>query len=246
MAKEEVTFSASAKPVEDAEMEAVEPELENAADELIAAWEVKLGQQAERYVERAMKQHKKGPGEELAEPFGPVWPLYPWWNLILAGPFQRLGGAGGPFLPNKIIRADESAFMLGVVWRNPECINWTCPAPSACEIMSGWTARVWLRTCNLTRCMAGPSFRPRDIVFPAYPTCTNFFRQRIHFPAPPDGAPDLYEMNATVDITGPGVVSFAGYSTWVFNPDYDPFPPMPGVGPHWLYDHPVRLLVYTP
>jgi hypothetical protein len=249
MAKEEVTFRASATAVEEAEMEAVDPGLEKQADEIIAAWEDKLSKFSDKYVAGAMKEHMKGPGEgqEIAGPFGPVWPLYPWWNLILAGPFQRLGGAGGAFLPHKVIRWDDDTFMLGVVWRNPACINWACPAPSACEIMSGWTARVWLRTCNLTRCVAGPGFRiTPDIVFPAYPTCRNFFRRFIRFPAPPQGAPDLYEMNATVDITGPGVVSFAGYSTWVFDPDWDPFPPMPPVGPHWQYDHPVRMLVYTP
>lgn len=251
MAKEELTFSASATTVAAAAMQASETygagELEQHAEALISAWEVKLRQQTKSYVARSMEARRKGPGEELAGPFGPVWPLYPYWNLFLAGPFQPLGGgAAGPFMPHKIIRAADPTFMLGAIWRNPACVNWVCPAPSACELMSGWTAQIWLRTCNLTKCAAGPSFGPIDIDFTAYPNCTNFFFRAINFPAPPDGEPDLYEMNATVDITGPGVVSFAGYSTWVYDPDYDPFPPMPAVSPHWLYDRPVRLLVYTP
>jgi hypothetical protein len=218
---------------------------------ILEAVEARLKEYTKRYVKRAMKAHREGPPEELemAEAIGPVYPPYPYWDLFLAGPFQPLGGgAAGPFLPQKIIRADDPAFMTCHLWRNPECINWACPAPSACEMMSGWTATVWLRTTNFTKTVAGPAFGPFEIKLPNYPDCIYSFDVPLDgsFPVPPNGAPDLYEVNATVDITGPGAVSFAGYATWMFDPDTDPlwwF--FPEVGPQYQYDVPVRLLVYT-
>jgi hypothetical protein len=253
MSSEELTFEASvdsATSVAAAAMAAAESyaadEVDAQTQAMMEAWKIMLKGQSRRYVKWAMKEAMERREAEIAEPIGPVFPLYPYWNLLLAGPFQPLGGPGGPFLPHKIMRAGDPAFMLGALWRNPACINWVCPAPSACELMSGWNAQVWLRTCNLTTCTRGPSFGPFNIVFTPFPNCTNIFEIPITFPTPPQGEPDLYEANATVDITGPGVVSFAGYSTWVFDPDSDPFPPLPGVGPQLQYDIPARFLVYTP
>lgn len=218
-------------------------EVEKHAQVLIQAWEARLKEQTRNYVRKAMEQHRKGP--EIAEPMVPVFPPYPYWGLFMAGPFQPLGAANGPFLPNKMIRADDPAFMLYAIWRNPGCVSWACPGPSACELMGGWEAQLWMRLGNLTTWSAGPAHGPINVTLENYPTCASFGWVPLTLPAPPDGQPDLYEINTTVDITGPGTVSFAGFATWAFDPDIDMLTPLLGTGPHWQFEVPVRFMVYT-
>jgi hypothetical protein len=69
------------------------------------------------------------------------------------------------------------------------------------------------------------------------------------FPPPPQGQPVLYELNVTADVTGPAPEPFAGFCTWVFDPDSEPatWPPtLPAVGPHWQYEIRMRFMTYTP
>jgi hypothetical protein len=113
--------------------------------------------------------------------------------------------------------------------------------------MSGWNAQVWLRTFNFTLGAAGPSYGPFDIVLGAFPDCLTIQYQWIHndLPQPLQGEPHLYEVSATVDITAPGAVPFAGYTTWHLDPDWDPFPPMLTTAPHWQFEIPARFVVYV-
>ncbi|MDJ0693010.1 hypothetical protein [Mastigocoleus sp. MO_188.B34] len=209
---------------------------------------VKLTKQTDEYTKRAMAM-ARGEGLEIAEPISIGGPVpYPWFNVILAGPFQPLL-PGGPFLPQKVIRAGEPAFMIGIVWRNPVGVNWDPTAPQANVLMAAYNLRVWLETCNVTTCGNGPDFGPINFA-PLGGGFLNGFIQPINFPVPQQGRPNLYEMNLTADVSGPvGGLPFAGYATWVFNPDLEPaiFPPFirPGVPPHWDYDKPARFLVYT-
>jgi hypothetical protein len=169
----------------------------------------------------------------------------------LAGPFQP--GISplptGPYLPHKIIEANEAAFMVGAVWRNPFGIDWNATNPPASTVMGAFDLTIWLETVNVTDVVNGPDFGP--IVFaPLGLGFLTLFFVPITFPAPPPGKPHLYEMNLTADISGPiAGLPFAGYSTWIFNPDLEPpiWPPpiMPGMPPHWQYDIPARFLVYT-
>lgn len=197
-----------------------------------------------RYVdEEIAKQKARG----FAEPVTPGIPPYPYWNLLMAGPFQLLGGgAVGPFLPHKIINATEVAFMIGALWRNPAGINWI-PGPSAVTVMSTLTMSVQFQTLNMTTGVAGPTFVPAGVPSPLGFGNPLVFFVPIAFPAPPQGTPHLYEINLVADVSGPiAGLPYAGYSSWLFSPDAEPpflgRPPMP---PAWQHDVPARVLVYT-
>lgn len=230
------------------------------AEEVMAQIEATLSARTQRYVDRAYELAHQRSELEIAEPIGPVFPLYPYWNLLLYGPFQPLGGPGGPFLPHKVIKATEPAFVIAAVWRNPACMNWICPAPSAATLMSPYELTVRLELFNFTNVanVPGPStpfapLGPGNLNLTAFPLGP--------FPTPPQGHPHLFEAFLTGDVTGPGPVGaalpFAGYTTWIFDPDTEPaiFPPPlppPGVPPNfgfvpqlWQLDIPARFLVYA-
>ena len=81
-------------------------EVDEQANAIMAQVQAKLEARTERYVARASEMSREPrPQEiEITEPIGPTWPPYPYWNLLLYGPFQPFAGPGGPFLPAKIIR----------------------------------------------------------------------------------------------------------------------------------------------
>jgi len=228
-------------------------EVEKHARYIADAWEVVLKEQTKVYT-RQLRQLSNGLGTEAAEPIT-LHPLpYQWWNLLLAGPFQSIA-ALGPFLPHKIIRHDEPAFMIAALWRNPAPIPPGFGNPSAAQIMAPYDFRIHLETCNLTACVNGPDFGPIDGVFGG--GFINTFTVPINFAQPQQGRPTLYEMNMVVDILGPGVglPPFAGFATWVLDPDLEPpffFPFIPGVGPVFIpgvgprlqHDTPARFAVY--
>jgi hypothetical protein len=222
--------------------------------------EAKLTARTDRYVQRAYEMAREGPEPEVAEPIGPVFPLYPYWNLLLYGPFQALGGPGGPFLPQKVIKATESAFLIAAVWRNPACMNWVCPAPSAATLMSPYELTVRLELFNFSNVSNPPA--PAAVFAPLGAGNINLtFFTLGPFAPPPQGQPHLYEAFLTADVTGPGgvgaVLPFAGYTTWIFDPDTEPAifpPPLPPYGvppwygfvpPLWQLDIPARFLVYS-
>jgi len=215
-----------------------------AIQKLLDDWRAKLTEQTEKYV-KAMAERKKG-GAGLAEP---VAGGYPFWNLIIAGPFQTLGGAGGPFLPGKIAKGGEEVVFLGALWRNPVDIPST-PGISSALLMSGYDVDVTFQSVDLTTVMSGPgaiggAVHMHLAHFP--PAFLDLFAVTMIFPAVAPGAPHLYEVNAVADVTGPdGMTPFAGYSTWIFNPDTEPpFLGLPEVGPHLTYDQPARILIYA-
>jgi hypothetical protein len=227
-------------------------EVEKHAQAIADAWESKLKEQTRIYQKRfteASKPEAAGPITLHPQP-------YQWWNLLMAGPFQQVAPLG-PFLPSKIIRIGEPAFMVFALWRNPGPIPGG-PNPSAAQIMSPFQFSVWGETINLSTVQNGPDLGPITGTFGG--GFINIFTSLIpagFFPAPPDGKPYLFEMNGTVDIIGPGVglPPFAGFSTWVLDPDSElpfaiPFLPgvgpvfVPGVGPRLQHDTPARFLVY--
>ncbi|GAB4408782.1 MAG: hypothetical protein Fur0044_02200 [Anaerolineae bacterium] len=220
-------------------------EVQQQAQAIITAWEAKLQEQSKQYVQRLMAASQ---GEQL-EAAGPITfhpAPYQWWNLLLAGPFQPVAPLG-PFLPSKIIRAGEPAFMIATLWRNPAPLPGG-PNPSAAQIMAPFNFSIWLETINLTHVVNGPDFPAGGLAGVFGPGNINSFFIPISFPAPVDGRPTLYEMNMVVDILGPGVglPPFAGYSTWVFDPDFEPpFLGLPGVGPQFQHDIPARFAVYV-
>jgi hypothetical protein len=235
-------------------------EVEDQGQAIMQAVEARLKARTDQYVERAYQLARDGSGIEIAEPIGPVAPLYPYWNLLLYGPFQPFGGAGGPFLPSKIIKAGEPAFVIATVWRNPACINFACPAPSAATLMSPYELTVRLELFNFTNVSNPPA--PAFTFAPlGFGNINSVLFSLGPFPAPQQGVPALYEAFLTADVTGPGAVGavlpFAGYTTWIFDPDTEPAifpPPLPpfGVPPFlgfvpqlWQLDIPARFLVYS-
>jgi hypothetical protein len=241
--------------------------LDAQANDIAKAWEAKLKEQTRLYRKQiaevtqqlAQPKVKGGEGTEVAEPITMLGAVpYQWWNLLLAGPFQA-GTPTGPFLPHKIIAANENAFMLVALWRNPLPLG---GGPSAANVMAPFQYKVRLATVNLTAVGNGPTFQSP----PAGLAVFGGGFVNVHaipmpagvFGAPPQGTPTLFEVNAVVDIIGPGVglPAFAGYSTWVFDPDTEPpflFPFIPGVGYVFIpgiaaqlqHDTPARFLVYS-
>lgn len=243
-------------------------ELEQHAQVIGEAWMMKLKKRNEQAKEFARRAKSLARSEELeiALPIsGTAAAPYVWWNLLLAGPFQPLA-AGGPFLPHKIIRAGEPAFMLAVMWRNPNGIDDNPLNPSAATVMAPLQYTLWCQTVNLTQVANGPDLGPINAAFGA--GIFGFLNLHIlpinfpPFPTPPEGTPNLYEMNLTVDITTPGQ-PYAGYSTWVLDPDNEPafgqafavywdpsigwvsVPSLPGAANGLQHDIPARFLVHT-
>jgi hypothetical protein len=208
-----------------------------------------LTRQTEKYTQHQINQAKKravNDRAEIAEPItDPFAGPYPYWNLLMVGPFQPGPVPGGPYLPHKIIRAGESAFMIGVIWRNPAPVNWFPPGPSAAVLTAAFNFSVRFETMNLTTVTNGPDFGPFNFA-PIGMNPITAFVVPISFPAPPDGRPDLYEINMVADVTGPVAgLPFAGFATWHVDPDHEPpFLLVPSAAPALQHDIPARLLVY--
>jgi hypothetical protein len=231
------------------------------AKALMDSWAGVLKRATDQYTKTAIAETRKyrtgGVAKLDAEPATPTFPIpYPWWNILVAGPYQPAPLPGGPYLPHKIFQPTEPAFVLGAIWMNPAPINWFPPGPSAADLMGAFDLTIRFEAINLTTVADGPDpvpivLSPLGAAF-GLPWLKLFFVSigSGHFPAPPNGQPHLYEMNVTADVSGPVPQSFAGYSTWVFDPDTEPavWPPFirPPVFPHWQYDIPMRFLVYTP
>jgi hypothetical protein len=239
-------------------------EIEKHAQVIADAWKARLLDQSKTYVKqlsmltRAAQTNGNGEAPEAAEPVSFFFGIpYQWWNLILAGPFQAVAPLG-PFQPQKIIRHGEPAFLLAAFWRNPAPLPGG-PNPSAAQIMAPYTCQLRIETINLSAVTNGPDFVPPAFVFGggnvnivAVPLPTGAFS------APSQGNPQLYEVNATSDIIGPGsgLPPFAGFATTVLDPDSEfpflfPVIPglgpvfIPGVGPRLQHDEALRFLRYA-
>jgi hypothetical protein len=239
--QDELVFGAPAGTVSAAAAMAAaeyEDDAEKQIEVITAAWKAKLEAQTKEYM-KAAALAEAGVTELEATPVGTAG--YQWWNLYVAGPVQAIA-PGGPFLPHKIIKHGERAWILCVLWRNPVPIFGV--GPSAAVLMGPYTYSVNFESGNLTNWVNGPDFGPITGTFgPGFVNA--FWVELINIPAPPEGKPHLYEINVTVDLTTTPGVPFAGYSTWVFDPDTElPFLGLPGVGPQWQHDIPVRVLVY--
>jgi hypothetical protein len=224
-------------------------ELEAAAQPIIESLQTQITQLTNEYTKKASELAKgKGDTQGLTDsrtlPY--YAPAYNWWDMYMAGPYQPIpGGAAGPFSPSKIIRAGEPAFMICVLWRNPAPIGWAYSGPSAATVMSPYNVQIRLESINLSTVQNGPDFVPPALTFG--PGFLNFLIVPLSgFSVPPQGRPNLFEINMTADVTGPGAgLPFAGYSTWLLNPDNDlPFFFLPGSPAGLRHDVPARVLVY--
>lgn len=212
-------------------------------------WPRQYRAKVEEQVEATLAQ--RGDGELVAaaaEPDSQFFGItYPWWNILVLGPFQAVAPLG-PFRPSKIIRTGENAFMIVVLWRNPLPLPGG-PNPSAAQIMASYEWEVHGETINLSEVTNGPDLAPVTGTFGA--GFIDVFVMPIPpgtFPTPTQGRPLLFELNFVMDIkgVGPGLPPFAGYSTWVFDPDTEPpFLFVPEAPAGLQHDIPVRFLVYS-
>ncbi|MEZ4658903.1 MAG: hypothetical protein R2911_15160 [Caldilineaceae bacterium] len=264
----ELVVSSSGGTVREAAIAAAkqcgEDQIDEQASMIAEAWGEKVEKLTAEY---EAEMQEEGVAEAVAGPTTRVrgHRPYMWWNIVVAGPFQR-ARRNGPFLPAKIFQNSEPAFIVGGIWMNRNPINWAPTGPSAASIMAAFNMRIRFETMNLTTVTDGPDPAPVDMnpihAAPGRSYFKTFYRQigRGHFPAPPNGHPNLYELNVTADITETAPQEFAGFSTWVYDPDLEPpfyAPPFgrfglrvpggrrPAVHPGWQYDVPMRFMVYT-
>ena len=235
-------------------------EVEKHAQVILDAWVAKVKEQTREYTRDAMARVNQkretvaqgGAGiAELAGPIStaPLLPTYAWFDLFCAGPFQFAPGAA--FLPHKVINVTEISFMLGILWRNPAPINFIPGNPAAAAVMAALDFTVWFEGMNLTTVTNEGDLGP-FVFSPIGGGFINAFFALITpgaLPVPPQGKPNLYELNMTVDVTGPGLVPatlpFSGYATWQFDPDGTPPTLLPGTVPTLKQDVPTRFLVHS-
>lgn len=235
-------------------------EVHKHAQAIIDAWRARLQVRTKEYTRLMLAEvAKPKPVLETGYVSLPGQP-YTWFDLMCAGPYKYTPTGG--FLPNKVIRYDQDAFMVGCIWRNEAGLNWDPFSPSALENMSGWNFDVWFECVNLTTVSDGPDIGPITFA-PLGAENPKVFEVQMPantFPAPDSGRAHLYEINMTIDVTGPGDtvagLPFSGFATWIFDPDleqeipvpvppYWPSEPTSEKLPHWHYDIPVRFLVHA-
>jgi len=205
----------------------------------------------ENYIEEMKKITEGGIAEKEA---APVTLGYPWWNILIYGPFQPFAAT----MPHKNMQSGDFSVIFGLLWMNPVGINGG-PPPSAAQVMGAFNMRINFQTINLSTFVAGPPIPPVIMA----PIGTWFGPQWLKpfvrllgpgvFPIPPQGIPHKYELHVTADVSGPVPQPFfSGFSTWMFDPDLEPaiWPPMPVLPPalpaqpHWHFDVPCQFLVY--
>lgn len=184
----------------------------------------------------AMPQEEAG--IEIAEPITPTG--YPYWDLYTAGPYQFFRPITvGPVRPAKVIALGEAAYFYAVIWANP------LPGPGGSisgtqylGALNNYTVS-W-RTVDLERVQPGPRFDQSAAfgtgVAPQF---------RLHRWRMVPRQTGLYEFHLSVDFTTAGH-PVAGFSTWHFDPDYEPAISRvrPALPPEWQHDIPMRFLVY--
>lgn len=237
----------------------VQAVIDECATKLDAATTLYQKQVAEMATTRQTAERGNGAAPLAAEVVSRFFGVpYSWWNLLMLGPFQRVT-QGGPYRPSKIIRYGEPAFMIAALWRNP---NPMPGGPSPAEIMAPFRYRIRGEVLNLSNLGDGPDFQPKTGVFGG--GFKNVRRMWLPEPAqaPTEGKPILCEANFTVDVlgVGPGLPPFAGFSTWLYDPDTEPpfvipqiYIPgvgvvnihIPGVGRGLQHDTPARYMYYV-
>jgi hypothetical protein len=233
-------------------------EIEQQAQAIMASYEKKLVASTAKYQQQLAELTAKvqGAGEATDPVTSHFGITYQWWNLLMLGPFQQVAPLG-PFRPSKIIRAGEPAFMIAALWRNPLPLPGG-PNPSAAQIMAPFRYRIRGEVVNLSTVQDGIDYAPVTNTFGG--GFINLHVMNVPAPSsvPAEGQPVLVEANFTVDILGAGLglPPFAGYATWLLDPDNEPpfvFPFIPGVGPvvvpgsgpRLQHDIPARYLFYV-
>ncbi|MCI0388269.1 MAG: hypothetical protein MOB07_05835 [Acidobacteria bacterium] len=181
---------------------------------------------------------------ELAEPYG-------WWDLFAIGPIQPGAGYygvdGPPFLPHRVIRKGEKAYIVTILILNPFPLKVPPYGLIPCEVLSNFCLPFKLdyHTCDTTYCTRGPEnlnvchegqLKPGKC----------FYVDVLCFEAEKEGC--IFETNICGRILGCHdeygkectAPPFAGFVRWVKDIDKDLFLGSPGLE----FDNPVRFMVY--
>jgi len=175
---------------------------------------------------------------QIAEPYSGA--LYKWWDVFVMGPFQNI--MAPPFLPHKVIAAGEPAFFLAYVVKNP--LPTPGNGPSALMLMNGRPFNLRAEMVNLSNVTDGPDI----FVQSAFTTeLVQAFLLVFAAPTPPQGKPDLYEANVTVDVTDAFLQPMAAFATRWLDVDCDPgFPIGPSSATRACVEQLMRFLCYKP
>jgi hypothetical protein len=220
-------------------------EVKSQVEALKNEWETMINDRTLKWAKKLQQLTRaQQPGLEWGEPVTP--PFFPWWDLLVAGPYQVSIPVVGPFKPSKIIAAGETAFMLVGLWRNPAPIPMTGIAPATLMGGQDYTLNFELMNVSTVDNVMFPSITETFQPFP-----TQFFTVLPPIALTLDnpsgqGHPDIYELNVTCDLTGPGNLPMAAFGSWVYDYDTEPaFLSQPGVPPGWYHERPIRFMVYT-
>ncbi len=181
----------------------------------------------EARVRAAIDEGAKRPRLQIAEPQG-------WWNIWAMGPVQA-PAAGGPLLPHKVIKENETFQVATVVWFSPVIPPGALQSP--CNLITNLGCQVLLEYCtnDMCRLARAPQFMPttQPIKINLIPNQCWYVDVQT-FTAPVGSASCIYEMNICARCTGcqPGAApQLAGFATEVYDFDADTFYPAPPGAP---------------
>lgn len=210
----------------------------------------RLTERVQNYLAKANGQSNGGLAPRIGEPttYTPTGVPYVAFDVAATSPIQFIGLP--PYLPSKIIKVGEAAFLVAYIYTNNKvdvAAGWAIPA----NIVLG--LRQWRMTLDQSNLTTGgnlPSLVRVGVFPPVPPPVTP-----VVFPLPianlPLGTdPWLIEANVTVYVDVPAQ-PFAAFATNFFDEDNDPgfppfpfLPPIPSVTRGWRHDQPNRYLIY--
>lgn len=171
---------------------------------------------------------------------GPTLPGgYRYWDCLLLGPFQQ----STIDLPAKVIKANEPALMVGLIWINPA--NDPSGGVSGTVVLGGrdyYTCFEMIDLSYVQNIVLPNSDQPNTFP-PVPPQFTPIYWQ---FTIDDPGIhPRLLEVHFYADVVLPGQ-PFATMATWHLDPEGDGSIPgvTPSVPPHLDHDIPARFLVH--
>lgn len=240
----DMTFSQSSGTTVETAKAAVEARVKAAIDE----------GSRRRFLPQAERERLR---PEIAEPEG-------WWNVWALGPFQ-VTAPGGPLLPNKIVRINETFSVAVVVWFSDSILP---NGPSICNLITSLGSGIRLDYCtaDLCRVAAATQFSRNNILINLVPgQC--FYTDVQTFTATAGTESCVYEMNICAKILGCppnyAATQLAGFASAVFDFDPDlfypptvptptPYPtptptptPLPGRTPGWRFGEGIRFMIYS-
>jgi hypothetical protein len=216
------------------------PVAESVTFSKLTAADIQASVQAQ--VQAAIDRKRAALGLEEAEPQN-------WWDILAIGPIQPgagfvppIGPGGpGPLLPNGIIRAGETAYIVTVLILNPLPLTQD-PSIIPSDFLSTFALpyEITYQTGNLTEWKKGPANLNVEHLGTLVPGQAVYVDVLEFVPGDQDEV--MYELNVSARIFGCGnnyAPYFAAFARETVDLDADLFSEAPGLG-----NRPIRFLVY--